>query len=72
MQVFRYTHRGQNSKQIIIAKYNSKFFICGAKMLHKYDKSQKKILYIVLFCKGKLSKMASIKTNKIKKQTALF
>ena len=61
-------HRGQNSKQINIAKYVSKFLIYGAKMLDKCVKSQKKKnLYIVLFCKVKLSKMASIKTNKIKK-----
>ena len=67
------THRGQNSKQINIAKYVSKFLLYGTKMLDKYVKSQKKnFLYIVLFCKVKLSKMASIKTNKIKKQTALF
>ena len=66
------SHRSQNSKQINIAKYVSKFFICGAKMLEKCVKSQKKILYIVLFCKVKLRKMASIKTNKIKKQTTLF
>ena len=37
-----------------------------------FFKSQKNILYIVLFCKVKLSKMASIKTKKIKKQTRLF
>ena len=65
-------HRGQNSKQINIAKYVSKFLIYGAKMLEKCVKSQKKFLYIVLFCKVKLSKMAFIKTNKIKKQKALF
>ena len=45
--------------------------VYGAKMFDKCVKSQKK-LYIVLLCKVKLSKMASIKTNKIKKQTALF
>ena len=39
---FRY-HRGQNSKQINITKYVSKFVICGAKMLDKCVKSQKKI-----------------------------
>ena len=66
-------HRGQNSEQINIAKYISKFLVCGAKMLDKCVKGQKKrFLYIVLFCKVKLCKMASIKTNKIKKQTALF
>ena len=37
-----FTHRGQNSKQINIAKYVSKFLICGAKMLDKCVKSQKK------------------------------
>ena len=36
-------HRGQNSKQIDIAKYVSKFLIYGAKMLEKCIKSQKKI-----------------------------
>ena len=65
-------HRGHNSKQINNAKYVSKFLIHGAKMLNKCVKSQKKILYIVFFCKVKLSKMASVKTNQIKKQTALF
>ena len=65
-------HRDQNSKQIDIAKYVSNFLIYGAKMLDKCVKSQKNFLYIVLFCKVKLSKMAAIKTNKIKKQTALF
>ena len=63
---------GQTSKQINSAKYVSKFLIYGAKMLDKCVKSQKRFLYIVLFCKVKLSKMASIKTNKIKKRTALF
>ena len=43
------------------------FDIC-AKMLDKCVKSQKNFLYIVLFCKVKLSKMVSIKTNKIKNQ----
>ena len=43
MQVFRYTHRGQNSKQIIIAKYVSKFLIYGAKMSDKLLKVKKKI-----------------------------
>ena len=33
-------------------------------MSNKCVRSQKKILYIVLFCKVKQSKMASIKTNK--------
>ena len=66
------THRGQNSKQINIAKYISKFLIYGAKILDKCVKSQKKILYIVLFCKVNISKMIFIKTNKIKKQTVLF
>ena len=36
-------HGGQNSKQIIIAKYVSQFLIYGAKMLDKCVKSQKKI-----------------------------
>ena len=35
-------HMGQNSKQINIAKYVSKFLIYGAKMLKKCVKSQKK------------------------------
>ena len=35
--------QGQNLKQINIAKYVSKFLICGAKMLDKCVKSQKNI-----------------------------
>ena len=35
-------HMGQDSKQIIIAKYVSKFLIYGAKMLDKCVKSKKK------------------------------
>ena len=57
---------GQNSKKIDTAKYVSKFLIYVAKMLDNCVKSQKKILFIVLFCKVKLSKMTSIKANKIK------
>ena len=37
-------HRGQNSKQIDIAKFVSKFLIYGAKML---DKCVKDILFLV-------------------------
>ena len=55
-------HRGQNSKQINIAKYGSKFLIYGAKMF----------LYIVLFCKVKLSKMASIKKKQNQKTNSTF
>ena len=66
-------HRGSKlEKKINITKYVPKFLIYGPKMLDKCVKSQKKILHIALFCKVKLSKMASIKTNKIKKSTALF
>ena len=36
-------HRGQNSKQINVTKYVSKFLTYGAKMLDKCVKSQKKI-----------------------------
>ena len=39
---FSILHRGQNSKQIDIAKYISKFLIYGAKMLDKCVKSKKK------------------------------
>ena len=39
----KHLHRGQNSKQIDIAKYVSKFLIGGAKILDKCVKSQKKI-----------------------------
>ena len=65
-------HKGQNLKKINIPKYILNFLICGAKMSDKCVKSQRKIFYIVLFCKVKLSKMASIKTNKIQKQTVFF
>ena len=65
-------NRGQNSEQINITKHVSKYLIYGAKMPDKCVKSQKKILYIVIFCKVKLSKMASIKSNKIKKTNSTF
>ena len=67
-----FDHRGQNSKQIVIAKYVSRFLIYGAKMLDKCVKSQKDYMYIFLFCKVKLSKMASFKTNKIKETNSTF
>ena len=38
-------HRGQNSKQIDIAKYVSKFLIYGAKMLDKSVETLKKNCY---------------------------
>ena len=44
----------------------------GAKILGEGVEALKKIFTDVLFCKVKLSKMASTKTNKIKKQTPLF
>ena len=37
-----YAHRGQNLKQINVAKYVSKFLIYVAKMLEKCVKSKKK------------------------------
>ena len=37
----------------------------------KVQRIEKKFLYIVLFCKSRLSKMASTKTNKIEKRTPL-
>ena len=40
-------------------------------MLDKSVENQKKILYDGLFCKSRLSKMASTKTNKIEKRTPL-
>ena len=66
------SHMGQNSKQINIAKYISKFLIYGAKILDKCVKSQKKFFVHCPFCKVKLSKLASIKTNKIKIWYAMF
>ena len=41
------------------------------KCLTKVWRLEKKILYDVLFCKSRLSKMASTKTNKIEKRTPL-
>ena len=38
-----FDHRGQNSKQIVIAKYVSRFLIYGAKIIVKCVKSNKKI-----------------------------
>ena len=63
--VFDYKlHRGQNLKQINIAKCFSIFLIYGAKMLDKCVKSQKKnFCTLSFFYKVKLGKMASIKTN---------
>ena len=65
-------HTVKKSKATKITKHPPRFLIYGAKMSDKWIKSKKKFLYIVLFCKVKLSKMASIKTNKIEKPTALF
>ena len=41
-------------------------------MLDKSVDTPKKFLYDVLFCKSRLSKMASSKTNKIKKWAPLL
>ena len=65
-------HRGQNSKWIDVAKYVSKFLIYGAKMLDKCVENRKKNFDVVLFCKSRLSKMASTKANKIKIWTPIF
>ena len=42
-------HMGQNSKQINITKYVSKFLMYGTKMLDKFVESKRKFLHIVLF-----------------------
>ena len=39
-------HRGENSKQINIAKYVSRLLICGAKMSDKCVNNKKKNLYV--------------------------
>ena len=46
------------------------FFIYGAEMLGKCVETWKKFFHNILFCKVKLSKMASTNTNKTKNVTA--
>ena len=46
------------------------FFIYGAEMLGKCVETWKKFFHNIVFCKVKLSKMASTKTNKTKNVTA--
>ena len=53
-------------------KTHPQFLIYGAKMLGESVQTLKKNLTDVLFCKVKLSNMASTITNEIKKQTPLF
>ena len=54
-----------------LASSNSTFII--PELILETDIQQKKILfYDVLFCKSSLSKVASIKTNKIKKTDTTF
>ena len=64
------SHSCQNSNRIKVAKDISIFLIYAAKMVGKSVQTWKG--KIVLFCKVKLSKIVSTRTNKIKKQTALF
>ena len=55
-------------------KKNNMFLILTYLMLFRYirmEKSKNWIYDDVLFCKSSLSKMASVKTNKIKNRTAL-
>ena len=53
-------------------KTHLQILIYGAKMLDESEENPKKILYDVLFCKSRLSKIASTKTNKIKQRTPLL
>ena len=56
-------------------KKNNMFLILTYLMLFRYirmEKSKNWIYDDVLFCKSSLSKMASVKTNKIKNQTELW
>ena len=64
-------YKGQNSKQISMAKYISKFLIHGAKMLDKCVKIQK-ICTLFFFCKVKLSKMVSTKNKQNKRNRQHF
>ena len=47
--LWEFSHKGQNSKQINIAKYVSKFLICGA--IGKCVKSQKKFCTLSFFAR---------------------
>ena len=58
---FSTLHRSQNSKQINIVKYISKFLIYGAKILDKCVESQKKIFTLSLFAKSSLVKWHPLK-----------
>ena len=59
------THRGQNSKQINIAEYNSKFLMYGAKMSDKCVKSKKNCT-LSFFAKASLEKWHPLKQTKSK------
>ena len=65
-------HTVQKSKETKTAKHPLKFLIYGAEMLEKGVAASNFFLQYGLFCKSRLSKMVSTKTNKIKKWTPLL
>ena len=62
----------QNQNKPKLQNTSPNFGYMVQKILDKSVGNQKKILYDVLFCISRLSKMAFTKTNKIEKWTALF
>ena len=69
-----FDHRSHLATSIRNLKKNNMFLILTYLMLFRYirmEKSKNWIYDDVLFCKSSLSKMASVKTNKIKNRTAL-
>ena len=67
------THRGQNSKQINIAKYISNFLIYGAKILDKCIRSQKKKLNTLsFFAKSRYVKWHPLRQTKSKNKQHFF
>ena len=63
---FKTGHRGQNSKQINIAIYDSKYLIGVAKRLEKCVKSQKKSCTLSFFAKSSKVKWRPLKQTKLK------
>ena len=61
----------QNQNKPKMQNMSPNFGYMVQKCQTKVQRIKKKILYYVLFCKSRLSKMASTRTNKIEKRTPL-
>ena len=66
------THMGQNSKQINMAKYISKFLTYGAKMLDKCVKSQKKKFVHCPFLQSRARRRVQCFVSALKKRQSRF